>query len=1092
MSKVAEEPPLVAEQDPAMALLALTVEEFAECVNARQPLDLESLLGIFDNLAMALEMGGCNEQLARLQRLRSRLEDRSNSQENSTGETVSLSRLTSLLEWMQRLVAILQNESPGAILESAEHAGNPEKAQDNTAPIPLAEVVEVKLDDEDSSDFPRSGQPEVLSTVWQEIAELLPELERYLEDMPSSMKAKMRYCEMLEALADASGYAGLCGVQLFISLLAMRIQDTESISEQHCEAIQRWPAALESYLVQQASEDSCLGLLEILDAAVWPVSLEEDLQQELIEQLVAFVETGESSSEESKTEPKLFSGNDLRLDPAADASMEVLAAFLTDAPKHIQVLFESLASFSEAPADSETVVQVQRACHSLKGSANLLGLSAMANLSHELEALFERADCLQLLQEQDNLAHLIAASDMLSAMLDYLQGRDSRPEGLMEVLLHICQLSQPGRAIQFADEDITEYLNTDLPDLLPVDNSVNSCSSAPPESIPVIQQAPVESAQSLEDLLTLAEEMSINTVQARELYKRVQVSTADLQQHDQRLNERRLELEGLVDNRSMAGFKRLRPVANKGDWFLTQDTRDSEFDPLEMDRYDDLHRCSHQLFEAVADVREVNQKLQQQMLMMDGLMRQQHRYIDTLQHQLLSRQKLQASMLSGRLQRCVRQACRALEKQVNLTILGDDLDVDREVLDGLADPLMHLLRNAVDHGIETAGQRRDFGKPLQGEISLEFQQAGRFLQVKVTDDGAGLDLASIYAKALQRELFDSDAPMPEPSQLAELIWLPGFTTREDATQISGRGIGMDAVRSQIELLGGTIRLNSEDEGTEFVIRLPIREITQYMLLVKVGKQSFAVPTTHLVRILPADEHCLESMGGRDYLALDDELLPFTDLRRLVSSDSPGFARRPILLAEIGGKTMAIAIDQLLTGEQLVVRNPGPFIPAMRGLLGLTILGDGNLVPVLNMQDLLQQKGAAKLPSKEPDGVEKNVRRVLVVDDSLSVRSGLKQLLQDCGFEVETACDGLEAAEMLHRDRRMDLLLVDLEMPRMDGLELTRMVRKDAALAELPIVMLTSRSQDKHRDLARKAGVNAYTTKPYEENKLMDTVMEWIS
>ncbi len=1191
------------QQKAALSLAQVFQDELQQIVSSSHP-RTEDVIAVMDNITDVLAMMDCSQHLARLGRLRSQLIPAEEST-SSVNFELPTSKLLSLTSWLLRLLESLNDPyQPPVAEESAdtaeEHSATasvetvaiadspttdacptfdfpePLSKLDSESDVdcdPQSEVVD-NIEDELEGDIKYSPmvvgsqtdiyetslspeQAEVVEAFWSEISDLQEEFDQISGIMKDSLSDQFRYIELLQTLSETSQYLGLGGLELFFADLGERLQSEEKLSDAQLHHLTRWPLLVKDYLYQQASEHSCLALLEFLEDGLWSTAIEVETQQELLMALVEFDIADEVSESSVAVE---YTQEDVSLILSSDVTLEVKQAFKQDAPLHTLCIFEALEQLSETTVSgnsddpeianpdliSQWIVKAQRASHSLKGSANLLGIKGIANLSHALEDIFEALAFGKATLSTELHALLMEASDCLSAMVDYVAGKDQMPDGALQILQQLVSWTSPMTlfstttalpAMDWDDQASDAAFQAPTTAPLPESKSMSDSEPTPDTlSLPDVQSRPdpiaqpsaatempvptkqennaetvADNSSDFDQLIMLAEEMSINNVQSKELQKRVQSTAEELSRHDNLLSQRRLDLESLIDNRSMArkgGHQAIDQRTDKPGKSRTDvnaiDPWYQDLDPLEMDRYDELHQCSHQLFESVADIRELNHKLQDQILMLDGLMRQQHRYIDMLQHQLLSRQRVTASELTSRLQRCVRQACRAVNKSAQLIVTGDGLEVDRLLMEKLADPLMHLLRNAVDHGIEPISAREHSGKQSQGRIQVQYSQVGRFLQVSIYDDGRGLDYARIYQKAVKLSLIAADAPRPSNQELAQFVWYPGFTTRDQATQVSGRGIGMDAVRSQIESLGGSIRFETEKTldtvkgdsvadaiGCNLVIKVPIREITQYMLLVTVAEQRFAVPSSTLTQILATHSGALEEIAGQTYLSTDDGLHRFIDLANRIFDVDASNTPKPVIVADIAGVSTAIAVDKIQTGDQLVLRTPGQLVPSLPGLFGMTILGDGTLVPVLNLQELLQSSNLCKHAAPHLPAAllqEKALNNILVVDDSLSVRQTLKQLLHDFGFEVDTACDGLEAFEKI-KQSQPQLVLVDMEMPRMDGLELTRQLRQTPDLNALPILMLTSRSQQKHRELATKAGVNGYATKPYNENELMDKIQE---
>ncbi len=1047
------------------------------------------LLAGLENVAMALEMACLPEMASRCQRLQAQVAGTQTQGGDDRSQVQRQSR--SVLAWLKRLATLVAEEP---VPDDAGFAPlDMPVASPSSSPSPSP--VQAGLS---------PSQAQMLEQFWAEVAELLPDLEAMRAELDAPMGTEA-YLALLDNLAQAAACLELKGLAGFIHQLQQRVAHypqrpapAEAAALQALLAV--WPGLLQAYLCRGATESSVLALLDFLDDSRWGgEKVAPDAVQPLLTDLLTLPGMAEAEADET-----LWTAEDVALPPQAtvDPHDPVWQAFIQDAPVQVAALTRALQQLARARADAlasdelqQWLHQAQRASHTLKGAANLLGIRGVATLSHQLEAAFEglvdEPQCLT-----SSLSALLnEAADSLGMMVDALLGLDKAPDNALALVQKLAYWRDLA-----ATDAAAMALSVPAPVVDgPADIPVESAPPVPPATQAAETSAVAEAAggvngadraeggQEIEEapvdeLLVLAEEMSVNYVQTRELYRHIRAVGTDLKRQDNQLQARRLDLEALVDGRSMArNPARVAEVA-------------PEFDPLELDRYDDLHRSTHQYFESVADLRALNDQLQDKLALMDRLMGQQHRFIDQLAHQLLLRQRVSAQTLAPRLQRCVRQAARHCDKEVILELMGGELGIDRDLLEKLAPPLMHLLRNAVDHGIESAPRRMAQGKPVEGKVVLSFCQTGRFLQLRVSDDGQGLDYDAIYQRALRRQLLKAQEGRPGDAELAAMIWLPGFSTRDSSTQLSGRGIGMDAVKAQVEALGGQVRYLPEAAGACFELRLPVKEITQYMLLVEAGGRRFALPTANLQQILPRDSYPCQRLGGRSYLMHQERLYRYEDLAtclHLTPADPD--RRRAVILMQWEQQDIALAVEALHSGERLVQRGSGKLVAKLPALAGLSILGDGTLVPVLHLAELLAMNAPPRVAiTGRADAVSaagaSRERRVLVVDDSLSVRSTLKRLLQDEGYQVITAVDGVEALDKLAATP-VDALLVDMEMPRMDGLELTRHVRQRPQWHALPVLMLTSRSHEKHRALAHKAGVSAFKTKPYQEGELLDTLAQ---
>ncbi|MDH4234179.1 MAG: response regulator, partial [Gallionella sp.] len=555
--------------------------------------------------------------------------------------------------------------------------------------------------------------------------------------------------------------------------------------------------------------------------------------------------------------------------------------------------------------------------------------------------------------------------------------------------------------------------------------------------------------------------------------------------HNLVLQQRVVDIEKLV---MVHGLSLTRPAA----------AEDASFDPLEMDRYTELHGATRSLVEISTDAREMADNLASSIVNLRSEVTQQAGINKELQYQVVATRLAPVSVLSSRLVRNVRQTCQQTGKQAELVITGGEIQVDGDVINKLADPLLHLLRNAVDHGIETPADRIAAGKPEEGRINLDFSRQGLGIIVTIRDDGKGLDYERIRKKAIEQKLIRADQQMTHP-ELARLVLLPGFSTREQVSEISGRGVGMDVVATRLANIKGTVELSSvPGQGCEIVLRFQASLVTQHTLLVEAGKQIFAIPIHYIKEAFPPGFGKISLTGDGEWLlgewqfTMRDENYAVRELAPLtgypsVPAGAERYAAMPKILIRTLDGTIAVLVDRLLDSRSVMVKNMGKYLPHVHGVSGVTILGDGTLVPLLNVPELLAEPIAVTAAAAElAASARLRTRRILVVDDSLSVRKGLMQLLQDAAFEVKGAGDGMEAIRVMETFKP-NLVCTDMEMPNMNGLELTQHLRLKEDARHLPIIMITSRSMEKHRRQALNAGVDVYMTKPYTDAELLQNV-----
>jgi chemosensory pili system protein ChpA (sensor histidine kinase/response regulator) len=518
--------------------------------------------------------------------------------------------------------------------------------------------------------------------------------------------------------------------------------------------------------------------------------------------------------------------------------------------------------------------------------------------------------------------------------------------------------------------------------------------------------------------------------------------------------------------------------------------QNTHFDSLEMDQYNEVQSLTRALIEETTDARDLGVGLKDELAGLAGILHQQQRLMRELQHLTSQTRMAPVETIVPRLMRNVRQTAAATDKLASLVIVGSDILVDVEVLNQLIDPLLHILRNAVDHGLEMPADRESLGKPREGRITLTVARRGQVVTVQVADDGRGLDLEVIHQKAVERGLINLDAT-PTDIEIARLTLLPGFSTRDAVTEISGRGVGLDVVATRLRALSGAIDIRSEaGRGMTIELRFQASLVATHALFVRDGGQVFGLASHTVQRAVPAVAVDLKLEGGVLYADFDAHRYPAHELSHLTglaSASAP--ERRNLVIVDTDTGPIAVLVDAVLDANELVTRPAGRRLKRIPGVAGIGISGDGSVIPLLDVAELARSpREHALRAAAEARSQAQAVRRsrILVVDDSMSVRRALGTLLEDHGYDVTLARDGLEAVKALEI-ARPDALLTDLEMPNMNGLELTAHVRARGALADLPVIMITSRSMDKHRRQALSVGVNVYLTKPYTDLELLQQV-----
>ncbi|WP_256737521.1 Hpt domain-containing protein [Pseudomonas sp. dw_358] len=756
----------------------------------------------------------------------------------------------------------------------------------------------------------------------------------------------------------------------------------------------------------------------------------------------------------------------------AEEDTELLEIFLEEGFDLLDSSAHSLKRWRAEPGNVLEVENLLRDLHTLKGGARMVEASSIGDLVHELEFIHEKV-LAGTLQPDNSLFNLLQqAHDRLAQMLDALRSR------------------LPVEPAQSLIQRVRAFDGQPLP--LP----------APPVS-PAADVQPAVAERGTADLVKVAgdllEDLGNMAGETSLLHGRVeqQVNDAQAALHEMDITiERMREQLRQLDTETQGQILSRRQIANEqGDY--------DDFDPLEMDRHSPLQELSRALFESASDLVDLKETLMGRNHEAQMLLAVQSRVNTELQEGLMRTRMVPFERMVPRLQRVVRQVAAELGKQVELEVGSVQGEMDRSVLERMLAPLEHMLRNAVDHGLESAEARLAAGKPAHGTIHLDLLHEGSQIIIVLADDGAGVPLEAVRAKAIKRGLLDPAMAISDHDVL-QFILQPGFSTAAKITQISGRGLGMDVVHEEVKQLGGSMTLDSKvGQGARFVIRLPFTVSVNRALLVHCGEEQYAVGLNTLegmVRVMPDElEACYQlnppryEYAGRGYdLRYLGQLLGGPPARLVAQTQA-----LPVLLVHAHDQQVAVQVDAVASSREIVVKGLGPQFASVPGLSGATILGDGKVVLIL---DLLGQIRAAQMRHLQhlahrgnervpPVSLPARPLLVMVVDDSITVRKVTSRLLERHGMHVLTARDGVEAMSLLEV-HGPDVLLLDIEMPRMDGFEVATRVRQHPRLKDLPIIMITSRTGPKHRERAMAIGVNDYLGKPFQETRLLESIAQW--
>ena len=760
--------------------------------------------------------------------------------------------------------------------------------------------------------------------------------------------------------------------------------------------------------------------------------------------------------------------------------------FLEEAEEILESTDEFLTKWFEQRSDRSLLLQLQRAAHSLKGGARMVENEPVAAISYQLETTFEQFAVHHFNSNAYDLLLQTTFSWLKQAIFerDY-SNFDSLRLSLESIELVNVTAQLPNRVTQansLSTPKIFEFIQgdgTEPPAMLGEWGS----SSQQDNSNEMIRI----SADLVEKMIDLSGENAINR-------SRIEM---DLGQIGNTLNEMELAMKRLADQlRRMEGELESQIIAKHG----SENSRYADFDPLEMDQYSSLNQLSKSLAESASDLVDFKRTLADKIRDAEGLLLQQSRIQAEIQESLMRTRLVPFSRLLPRLQRIVRQTSSTLNRPTELIVNNTEGELDRTILERLVTPFEHMLRNAIDHGIEDTEQRQQAKKTAVGQIELNISRQGTDVLVSFSDDGKGIDEAKIKEKALNLGLIKADQFL-DKQEILQLIFHPGFSTAKEVTQISGRGVGLDVVQSEIKALGGHVSVDSNlGEGTTFTIRVPTTVSVSDALMVKAGDQQFAISLAQIDRIVRIAPSTLEAYFNSkdDFFKIDNTNYKLRYLSEFVSNQPlPRLSNiahsLPVLLIKgNNGQTIALLVDQLIGSRaQIVVKPIGQQFSSVGVVAGATILGNGQVCLILEGQNIARQIQATQRIKHISDSRDlsrhNNARRlIMIVDDSVTVRKVTSRLLERQGYDVVTAKDGVDAIEQLE-NVKPDLMLLDIEMPRMDGFEVTNLVRHHEVHQDLPIIMITSRTGEKHRERAFSLGVTHYMGKPFQEAELLSNV-----
>ncbi|MBC7609311.1 MAG: response regulator [Polaromonas sp.] len=769
-----------------------------------------------------------------------------------------------------------------------------------------------------------------------------------------------------------------------------------------------------------------------------------------------------------------------------NVDMGLLSALLADSPEQLEKLGLLVDKLAEGSATEAELNEAQRIAHTFKGSGNIVGLPGIGKIAHRAEDILEYA--LQRVAAGEPVNRQMAqdtrvAVDTLAAMVSHLMGEELAPPQALVVLQRLldwAQLIREGASEDAMLEPLA--LSAAAVSADAADNSAQFAAAAgnPGAAVGSDTASLRVSVDRLSRLLRRAGQSIVHAERLNQLMRNATERLNAVEENHEKLRARLRELETAVT----------RQVVH----LQAQEQTGLVMDPLEMDRYDGLYSLSRFISEAAEDELELARQARLETERALTMMRDEGYALRDQHRELLDARLIPVKSIVPRLKRNVAQTASSTGKEVLLEIVGEQVTLDADVLIRLTEPLLHLLRNSVDHGIEPAEERELLGKPRRGVVTLTFARVGQEIDVICADDGTGLDLPTIYDKAIDYGLIPPGAALRD-DEIRRLILRPGFSTKGEVTEVSGRGVGMDVVADRVAGLKGRLEIASQPfQGSQFTIRVPVSSGTAQALVVRVQDELVALTSEQVITALAADIATPDiAESGEDsktvHVIHEGVRYPAYSLGSWLGFEDAATAansHRQMVLAKGMGGTIALWVDAVVETRELILQDIGSLTRRIPGVAGGSLRSDGRPMFLLDIPELERAaKSSVHITASASLRQRMQVRRtpVMVVDDALSVRRSMQQLLEDAGYEVTAAMDGFDAIEKM-RTTSPAIVLTDLEMPNLNGIDLTRRIREVPQFMQMPVVMITSRATDKHRQLALDAGVNVYLTKPYTDADLL--------
>ncbi len=810
-----------------------------------------------------------------------------------------------------------------------------------------------------------------------------------------------------------------------------------------------------------------------------------------------------------------------------DIDLDLLDIFVEEGVDILDHADGMMARLREAPGDREPVASLQRDLHTLKGGARMAGLFPIGDLSHAMESLFEAIVHGEREASRPAIEALERAFDRLHGMVQRVRARQAI--GLPEHTIARLEAILEGREDEYLAAHAESHgLAAPAESVEPVSAEQTASASVSEVTAPETETTPARKviparpssrtgvqrrtqldddevaaraaqqelirvrADLLDNLVNFAGEVSIYRSRLEAQMGGFRFNLVEFEQTVLRLREQLRKLEMETEAQILSRFQR-----------ESEQSGNTEFDPLELDRFSTLQQLSRALAESVSDLVSIQNLLDDIARQSETLLLQQSRVSSDLQEGLMRTRMVPFESLVPRLRRILRQTAAELGKKAQLKVEGTQGEMDRTVLERMTAPFEHMLRNSLAHGIESPEARLAGGKPEEGTVSIRVSREATEVLIEVVDDGIGMNRDAIRRKAVERGLMTPEVQLSD-RDIFQFVLEAGFSTANVVSKVAGRGVGMDVVASEVKQLGGTLELDSvAGQGTRITIRLPFTLAVAQAVMVKLGDATYAIPMSSITGVTRMPRKELERRIEQKQLDIiyGGEVYQIYDLGELLRSPvSHGIeeSQVPLLMSKTGDQRAAVRVTTVVGSKEVVVKSAGLQLSIVPGIFGATIMGDGRVVVILDLAPLVRHGVAlrhapglaAELELLEPlpEPIVRRQPLVMVVDDSITMRKVTTRVLERSNFDVFTAKDGLDAVEQL-QDRMPDVILLDIEMPRMDGYEVATYIRNDQRLKHIPIIMITSRTGEKHRQRALEVGVDRYLGKPYQETDLLKNVQD---